>query len=388
VPFPYGGMEHQSLTTITRAWLQGNKLYEDGIAHELSHQWFGDLVTPSDWNDIWLNEGFATYCEALWEEHGQGLEARRLRLANAAAVYQFEYQIDRYPLTSPPPEFRFTPTVYYKGAWVLHMLRREVGDTHFFDILRRYLEDFSYGNVTTDDFQAEAELVSGRDLDWFFDQWVREQGYPVFTYSFDSRRLTAPAAPGEPFTGPWSVTLHLEQTQASIQAPLFRTLLDVAILTTAGERRATITSQAASEDFSFEVDAQPLEVRLDPDGWVLKEVVPRSRAGETTEPAAVRIEAVFPNPIALGGTLRLRVPQAGQASPLDGSTRTARVRVELFDVRGRRVGRPLDADLAAGVYDLPIDARDEDGRRLRGGVYFLRVTTPAGSETRRVAITP
>lgn len=388
VPFPYGGMEHQSLTTITRAWLQGNKQYEDGIAHELVHQWFGDLVTPSDWNDIWLNEGFATYGEALWQEHWQGLEARRLRLANAAAVYQFEYQIDRYPLISPPPEFIFTPTVYYKGAWVLHMLRREVGDSFFFEILRRYLEDFAYANVTTDDFQAEAELVSGQDLDWFFDQWVRDQGHPVFTYSFDSKRLGAPAGPGEEATGPWSVTLRLQQTQASIEAPIFRVLLDVAIVTTAGERRSTVVSQSASEEFTFEVDAQPIEIRLDPDGWVLKEVVPRSRVGETFEPAATRIEDVFPNPIVLGSTLRLRVPQIGLASPLDGSTATQRVRVELFDVRGRRVGRPLDTTLGAGVFDLPIEARDEDGRRLRGGIYFLRVTTPAGSETRRVAITP
>jgi hypothetical protein len=263
-----------------------------------------------------------------------------------------------------------------------------VGDTFFFEILRRYLEDFAYANVTTDDFQAEAELVTGRDLDWFFDQWVRAQGYPVFTYSFDSRRLSSPASPGGPYTGPWIVTVHIDQTQASIQAPIFRTLLDVAILTSAGERRATITSQAASEYFTFEVDAQPLEVRLDPDGWVLKEVVPRSKVDETAEPAGVHIESLFPNPVALAGTLRLRVPQTGLASPFDGKTATQRVRVELFDVRGRRVGRPLDTSLGAGVYDLPIDARDEDGRRLRGGVYFLRVTTPTGAETRRVAITP
>jgi len=381
-------MEHQSMTTITRSWLTGDKTYEEGIAHELSHQWFGDLVTPSAWNDVWLNEGFATYCEALWDEHTRGVDARDARMTNAANTFFVEYLLSRYPINAPPMEFLFTPTVYDKGAWILHMLRKQVGDTAFFDILRKYLEDHAYGNVTSADLETEAEAVSGQDLTWFFQQWVYEQGYPVFEYSFDSQRAGAPARPGAEGTGPWTVNLHLRQTQESINAPLFRVPMDVAVVTTAGERRFAITSVAASEEYTFDVDAQPLDVKLDPDSWVLKRVVPHSALPDSTEPATVQVESFYPNPVTLSATLRLRVPHLGPITTLNGETAPQRVRIDLFDVRGRRQGPSREMTLGPGVFDLPFDLRDGNGRRLTGGLYLLRVTTPTGEDTRRIVVTP
>jgi aminopeptidase N len=387
-PFAYGGMEHQSLTTITRSWIQGNKEFEDGIAHELSHQWFGDLVTPANWNEIWLNEGFATYNEALWEEHWHGITARAARMEDAADTYFIEYILSRYPITQPPSDFIFTPTVYDKGAWILHMLRKQVGDSTFFAILRHYLDDHAYGNVTSADFQNEAETVSGQDLSWFFQQWVYEQGYPVFQYSYDSHRQGEPAAVGAAGTGPWIVNLHLRQTQANIQGPIFRIPMDIAVETTAGERRFAITSVADSEEFSFPVDAQPLQLKLDPDSWVLKRIVPHSDLADTIEPATVQVESFFPNPVTLSSTLRIRVPHLGPITTLSGETVPQAIKAELFDVRGRRVGPTRSYTLGPGVYDLPFDLRDGDGRRLRGGTYLLRVTTPAGADTRRVVVLP
>jgi len=387
-PFPYGGMEHQSMTTITRSWLRGDKSFEDGIAHELSHQWFGDLVTPADWNDIWLNEGFATYNEALWEEHWRGLGARNAVLFSAANTFFVEYLLSRYPITQPPSDFIFTPTVYDKGAWILHMLRGLVGDTVFFDILRHYLDDHAFGNVTSADFANEASAVSGQDLSWFFNQWLYEQGYPVFEYSFDSQRAGAPVTAGAERPGPWTVNLHLRQTQASINAPLFRVPMQVAVVTTAGEQRFPITSMAASEEFVFSVDAQPTDVKLDPDSWVLKRVVPHSDADTTSpEPAQVQVESFYPNPVALGATLRLRVPHLGPITTLTGQTLPQDVRIELYDVKGRRVQSRAMA-LGPGVFDLPFDLRDTNGRRLSGGVYVLRVTTPDGEDRRRIVVTP
>src|SRR5262245_54859952 len=318
VPFPYGGMEHQSLTTITRSWLRGDKTYEEGIAHELSHQWFGDLVTPKGWNEIWLNEGFATYHEALWDEHTKGVEARNNRMTNAASTFIVEYVLSRYPITDPPEDFIFTPTVYDKGAWILHMLRHEVGDPVFFDILRQYLDSFAYGNVTSADFQATAETVSGQDLDWFFQQWVYEKGYPVFEYSFDSERDGTPSGPGIEGTGPWTVHLHLRQTQASIDAPLFRVPMEIAVRTVRGEQRFSVMSTAAQEEYAFQVDAQPTDVRLDPDGWVLKRVVPHSSTSPEGEPSTVQVQRFYPNPVAVSGTLELHVPHLGPFSTVNG----------------------------------------------------------------------
>src|SRR5262249_7822408 len=181
---------------------------------------------------------------------------------NAANTFFIEYILSRYPITQPPSEFIFTPTVYDKGAWILHMLRHQVGDTAFFDILRQYLNDHAYGNVTSADLESEAEAVSGQDLSWFFQQWVYDKGYPVFEYSFDSERAGDPVSAGAQGTGPWTVHLHLRQTQASIEAPLFKVPMDIAVETTAGERRFSITSTGASEEYSFSVDAQPLDVKL------------------------------------------------------------------------------------------------------------------------------
>jgi len=387
-PFPYGGMEHQSLTTITRSWIRGDKSFEDGIAHELSHQWFGDLVTPADWNDIWLNEGFATYNEALWEEHWRGVAARTSRMTAAANTYFVEYLLSRYPLNQPPEDFIFTPTVYDKGAWILHMLRKQVGDTTFVNVLRHYLNDHAYGNVTSADLESEAESVSGQDLTWFFNQWVYDKGYPVFEYSFDSQREGEPASAGAQGTGPWTVNLHLRQTQASIDAPLFRVPMDIAVVTTAGEQRFTITSMAASEEFQFTVAAQPVDVKLDPDSWVLKRLVPHSDIAGAAEPAAVQVEAFYPNPVTSFSTLRLRVPHLGPPTTLNGDVVPQTVRLELFDVRGRRVGPSRALTLGPGVFDLPFDMRDGDGRRLRGGTYLLRVTSPSGADTRRVVVLP
>jgi len=238
------------------------------------------------------------------------------------------------------------------------------------------------------DFANEASAVSGQDLSWFFNQWLYEQGYPVFEYSFDSQRAGAPVTAGAERPGPWTVNLHLRQTQASINAPLFRVPMQVAVVTTAGEQRFPITSMAASEEFVFSVDAQPTDVKLDPDSWVLKRVVPHSDADTTSpEPAQVQVESFYPNPVALGATLRLRVPHLGPITTLTGQTLPQDVRIELYDVKGRRVQSRAMA-LGPGVFDLPFDLRDTNGRRLSGGVYVLRVTTPDGEDRRRIVVTP
>jgi hypothetical protein len=164
--------------------------------------------------------------------------------------------------------------------------------------------------------------------------------------------------------------------------------MDIAVETTAGERRFTITSLAAQEEFSFPVDAQPIGVKLDPDSWVLKRVVPHSDLADTTEPASVQVESFYPNPVTTSATLRLRVPHLGPLTTLNGETTPQAVKIELFDVRGRRVGPSRSLTLGPGVFDLPFDLRDGDGRRLRGGTYLLHVTTPSGSDTRRVVVLP
>jgi aminopeptidase N len=145
------------------------------VAHELSHQWFGDSVSVADWSDIWLNEGFATYSEGLWIEHLHGREA-----LDAWVKSQYADAVESsYPSPgNPPADDLFNGGVYVWGGLTLHALRLEVGDEAFFQILKTYFEHYKEGNATTDDFIAIAEKVSGKDLTKFFDNWLHSEKIP------------------------------------------------------------------------------------------------------------------------------------------------------------------------------------------------------------------
>jgi aminopeptidase N len=147
------------------------------VAHELAHQWFGDSVSVADWSDIWLNEGFATYGEALWVEYDYGEEGLKDWVT---AVYN---EVEAYPQFYPPPgnpapNNLFNGGVYLRGGLTIHALRVKVGDETFFEILREYHSRYKYGNATTEDFIAVAEELSGQPLDDLFNTWLYDEQLP------------------------------------------------------------------------------------------------------------------------------------------------------------------------------------------------------------------
>lgn len=160
----YGAMENQTITGIGYNFLGGNNFFRDTYSHELSHHWWGNSVGLKSWEDIWLNEGFASYSEALYLEKKFGIDAH-----NAVMSRKFN---DSFQGTLYNPKNLFSETVYDKGAWVLFMLRNELGDTVFFNILREYYDEYKYSNASIMDFKNICEKISGKNLNKFFDQWV------------------------------------------------------------------------------------------------------------------------------------------------------------------------------------------------------------------------
>jgi aminopeptidase N len=154
---------------------------EGTVAHELAHQWFGNAVSPERWHSIWLNEGWATYAEWLWNDH-QGVES-------AQEAYNDWYAPDRTPsywefqIGDPGPHGLFNGQVYDRGAATLHALRVEVGDNAFFAGARLWLERYNDSAATSEDFQAVYEEVTGEDLDWFFQIWLWDQVKPPATWT-------------------------------------------------------------------------------------------------------------------------------------------------------------------------------------------------------------
>lgn len=180
--------------TISTFGLQALSLGEDVVVHELAHQWFGDSVSLTEWKDIWLNEGFATYAQWLWDEHTGGEAQRDAAIVEAYGVISggvFVGQVEDEaaaarlaeqafpPPGSPQPDDLFNASVYLRGGLTLHALRLAVGDEAFFEILRTYASRFEYGHATTDEFISVAENVSGLPLADLFDAWLYQPTVPA-----------------------------------------------------------------------------------------------------------------------------------------------------------------------------------------------------------------
>jgi len=249
--FPWGGgMEHQTLSSMLGP-------YEYLIAHELAHQWWGDMITCKDFHHIWLNEGFATYSEALWAEYKYGKEAY-FNYMNGNA-YLGDGTIYVTDLTDRGRIFS-GPLSYNKASWVLHMLRHIVGDDMFFEILREYGNGSKkYGVALTENFQQVCEVVSGLDLEQFFQQWIYDENHPVYSYEWSDQKQG----------NIYRLNLTIAQDQAT---PLFKMPIDVLVGFENGDTLIVIENELAVQDYTIELNKKPVFVELDPEGWILKEV--------------------------------------------------------------------------------------------------------------------
>jgi len=255
--FPFaGGMEHQTMSG------QGN-FAEQVTIHEVAHQWWGNDVTCRTWSDLWLNEGFATYSEAIWAESKPGSAgATALQNYMVGTKPQFANVGDSVYIFDTTDETRMfsRDLTYRKAAWVLHMIRGIVGDATFYEILATWRSTYSGSAATTDDFRNICEQVSGQSLEWFFDQWVFGIGAPSYAKGLQSFVLN----------GKYWTRFHVRQTQNPAW-PTFNNPLLVRFSTSTGPVDHLVHPNARTNFFVRSSGTSPAaDLFFDPNNWILQ----------------------------------------------------------------------------------------------------------------------
>lgn len=351
-----GAMEHQTISSM-------GVFNESIMAHELAHQWFGDKITCRDWQNIWLNEGFATFCEALYAEHVYGKtdynDFIRSRMSNAKTATGTIYVQD---VNSIGQIFSGNRS-YAKGCTVLHMLRGITGDSIFFRIMKSYATDtsFAYGTAVTEDFRRVAENISQLNLEYFFNEWIYGENYPKYNVGWTTEALSG---------NQYKATINILQ-DVNTFPQFFSMPIQIKIITQRGDTVFHIFNNAQSQNFEFILNSQPLDFKVDPDNWILKDV-----RGENVVPVNFVLNQNFPNPFNPKTTINFQLGKPSSVS------------IKVYDVLGKEIQTLFNDRLREGNYNI-----DFYSANLASGVYFYTIeardfenVNVLFSETKRMVI--
>jgi len=344
----YGAIENQTNTiqnNLSGGWF-------DVSIHELGHMWFGDMITCSDWHHGWLNEGFATYSEAVWYEHTGGMEAYHANMSqnefwNAGTLY----------LQNAQDTFNTFPSIIYsKGAYTVHMLRGVLGDDHFFEGLTNYTHhpDFMYKNATTDDLKEVFEDVSGLDLEFFFEQWIYDERWPFYYYNYQQNPVND-----------LYLVIHQAQEELYGYRPVFEMPVQVKLnFEGGGDTTVVFWNDQQTQTFYINPGQEVSSVEIDPEKWILRKEafdpgIPVSINTYDSEP----LISVYPNPV------------DDILSVFIESQTTKHFEIRIYDLKGRLIksqlilsGQENSIDLTeiqTGVYLYNI--RDKNNSLIRNG---------------------
>lgn len=256
----FGGMENASAIFLDEKRINGEESLEGLAAHEVAHQWFGDSVTQREWQDVWLSEGFATYFGNLFFEHADGRDVFLRRMRTDREDYLRAHYRNARPVIDPSitdPRKLLGSFTYDKAAWVLHMLRGLIGDRAFFAAMRDYYNAYRDRNASTGELRVIAERHAGQPLDWFFRQWLHDEGHPILATKWAWRD--------------GKVTFEIEQKQSG---SVFRIPTVIELRNGNVARRENVVIDERRETFELAAERKPDNVTLDPDEWILKEIAP------------------------------------------------------------------------------------------------------------------
>lgn len=341
-------MEHQTITSLVSRT-------EGTIAHELAHQWWGDYITCENFHEIWLNEGFATYSEALYYEREYGKdefwkEVESNKYYGGGTIYVED-------LSSTSIIFNHDRT-YRKASWILHMLRHVVGDENFFKILKEYYNEshLRYGTATTDDFRATCERVSGINLERFFYQWLYEEYFPTYSYTWSWKQNGTN----------YDIQLHIEQKQTNFT---FWMPIDVTVTTFSGEQTFVVWDSLQSQIFHLTVPVKPLNVELDKGNWILRQVQKPSTNPGDDIPDRYVLEQNYPNPFNQSTEIIFRLPER------------AKVKLEIFDLLGQKITTIVNQEFSVGSHKVTWNTNG-----AASGMYFYKLRSLNFSKTRKMTL--
>ena len=343
-----GGMEHQTISSMGghSEWL---------IAHELGHQWWGDLVTCSSFHHIWLNEGFARFCEAIWDEASQGFEA-----------YKSYWQSHSYfgPGTIYVEEPNTAAQIfngnltYNKAGWVVHMLRGVMGDSLFFESLRSYgyNDSLAYSDATTEDFKNVCEHISGIDLTNFFEQWIYNEYYPQYGLLWDLNESSE-----------LIITIHQLQNWQYFDMPI-----EIKVILTSGALSFKVNNQYQIQQYNLgQVNGIPLDVQLDPDGWILKEVQYLNNDKITPEFSNIIAYPAYPNPFNPKINFQYFLPLThGEVDPI----------IQIYDLQGKVVEKISLNRSRPGLNHISWRAN------APSGIYFIEMSANNFRHTQKIQL--
>jgi len=328
-PFYYGGMEHQTNASIHRQIITSADYYT--IAHEMSHMWWGDMVTCLGWANVWLNEGFATYSDALYKEWREGHTPFINEMITRRESYFGAEQSNPHPLYNPPPNLIFTwGHSYCKGSWVLHMIRYLCqNDTTWLNLMATYRDSFAYKNASTDDLNRIMNLVLGSNYNWFFQEWVYNMGYPVYNLVW-----------GKNYEPPnWRLILDITQTQ-TIGPAVFHMPLPIGVNYASGDTIITLAINSSPQHLEFLLPQEPTGVVVDPETWIIQKNTVASIL-ETVVPRP----AQFKNIQTIGRSIEMKLNKPSL--------------IKIYDIIGRKIYESFTRELKyepsnAGIYHIII----------------------------------
>ena len=349
-----GGMEHQTLSSMgSRAFTR------EIIAHELGHQWFGDKITCRNWQNIWLNEGFASYTEALYLENINGGTNYRSYMNNFMAQARSAVGTLYVQNVSSINQIFSSNRSYAKGATVLHMLRGVLGDTDFFRGMKAYASSpVAYSTAVTEDFQKVMETTSGKTLGYFFRQWVYGESYPTYSYSIT------------PIPNTNRAVLQLRQA-TNTNPNSFTMPVQVTVKSAAGDSTITVFNDQPVQSFTVTGRGTVTNAAIDPNNWILKAATVQQLPTETLVLATEeRLQLrVFPNPGNDLLTAEFMTQTAGSLT------------VSLLNLLGQPVALQAETNVPAGK-----QVRSLSLKTLPAGKYVLRLETADGVTSAAVLV--